>query len=125
MQFHTPMRMTRNTISPMCSNSSQIPLQSISMVQISLDINVELNNIHEWLRINKLSLNVKKTKFVFFCYRQRNIDDLIIDLQINSETIKRVTGFNIPRLTLNENLNWNDHIQNLSDNMFSHPWCHV
>ena len=100
-----------NMISPMCSFSSQISLQSISMVQLSHNINVELNNIHEWLSINKLSLNVKKTKFMIFHYRQRNIDDLIFDFQINSETIERVTEFNFLGLTLDENLNWNAHIQ--------------
>ena len=65
------------------------------MVQLSHNINVELNNIHEWLSINKLSLSVRKTKFMIFHYRLRNIDDLILDLQINSETIERVTEFNL------------------------------
>ena len=103
-----------NMISPMCSFSSQIPLQSISMVQLSLNINVELNKIHEWLSINKLSLNFKKTKFMIFHYRQRNID-LILDLQINSETIERITEFDFLGLTLDENLNWNAHIQKVSN----------
>ena len=58
-----------NTISPMCSFSSQIQLQSISVVQLSHNSNVELNIIHEWLSINKLSLSVKKTKFMIFHYR--------------------------------------------------------
>ena len=55
------------------------------MTQLSHNINVELNNIQEWLSINKFSLNVKKTKFMMFYYRQRNIDNLILDLQISSE----------------------------------------
>ena len=69
-----------NMISPICSFSSQIAQQSISMAQISHNINVELNNIQEWLGINKLSVNVKKTKLIIFHYRQRNIDNLILDL---------------------------------------------
>ena len=32
---------------------------------------------------------------MIFHYRLRNIDDLILDLQINSETIERVTEFNL------------------------------
>ena len=39
---------------------------------------------------------------MIFHYRQRNIDDLILDLQINSETIERVTEFNFLGLTLDE-----------------------
>ena len=52
---------------------------------------------------------------MIFHYRQRNIDDLILDLQINSETIERVTEFNFLGLTLDENLNWNAHIQKVSN----------
>ena len=76
-----------NMISPICSFSPQIPLPYISMVQLSHNTNVELNNIHECLSINKLSLIVKKTKFMIFHYRQQSMDDLFLDLQINSEKI--------------------------------------
>ena len=107
-----------NMISPMCSFSSQIALQSISMTQLSHNINVELNNIQEWLSINKLSLNVKKTKFMIFHYRQRNIDNLILDLQNSSEKIERVAEFNFLGLTVDENLNWNAQIQKVSNKIF-------
>ena len=81
------------------------------MTQLSHNINMELNNIQEWLSINKLSLNVKKTKFMIFHYRQRNIDNLILDLQISSEKKERVAEFNFLGITVDENLNWNAHIQ--------------
>ena len=55
-----------NMISPVCSFSSQIALQSFSTTRLSHNINMELNNIQEWLSINKLSLNVKKTKLMIF-----------------------------------------------------------
>ena len=64
--------------------------------------------------MNKLSLNVEKTKFLIFHYRQWNIDNLIHDLQINSERIEHVTGLNFLWLTLDENLNWNAYIQKVS-----------
>ena len=31
-----------------------------------IDINNELSNVHNWLTVNKLSLSVKKTKYVLF-----------------------------------------------------------
>ena len=57
-----------------------------------ININVELNNIKELVS----TLNFKKVKFMIFHYRQRNIDNLIPDLQINSETIERLYE-NVPR----------------------------
>ena len=63
-----------NMISLMRSFSSQIALQSISMTQLSHNINAKLN--------------VKKTKFMIFHHRQRNIDNLILDLQSYLQFLK-------------------------------------
>ena len=42
---------------------------------ISTSINSGLNKIADWLAVNKLSFNVKKTKFMIFHYRQRVITE--------------------------------------------------
>ena len=52
-------------------------------MQLSANINKELKNIQIWLEINKLSLNVKKTKFMIFHLKQRNIENLIPQLKLN------------------------------------------
>ena len=52
-----------------------------------------------------------------FHYLQQNIDNLILDLQINSETRECVSDVNFLGLTLDENLIWNVHIQKLSNNI--------
>ena len=81
----------------------------------SEQINIELSNIQEWLNINKLSLNVKKTKFMIFHHYQRNINNIIPTLKINSETIENVSEFNFLGLTIDEHLNWKPHIQKISN----------
>ena len=40
--------------------------------ELSLKINNELLKIINWLRANKLSLNVKKTKYMQFRFSQKN-----------------------------------------------------
>ena len=58
-----------NLISNTCSfknNSSQNNID-----QISLNINVELGKISDWMSANKLSLNTSKSKFIIFSYRQK------------------------------------------------------
>ena len=37
-------------------------------------INWEIDEIYKWMCINKLSINIKKTKFMLFRYPQRKID---------------------------------------------------
>ena len=43
--------------------------------QISLNINVELGKISDWMSANKLSLNTSKSKFIIFSYRQKKDGD--------------------------------------------------
>ena len=104
-----------NLLSPLCSFSTSTSLKDIQTEQLSENINKELGNILEWLNTNKLSLNVKKTKFMIFHYRQRKKDNLIPNLKINSEPIERVTEFNFLGLTIDEHLNWSPHIQKVSN----------
>ena len=84
--------------------------------QISTSINSELNKIADWLAVNKLSLNVQKTKFMIFHYRQRVITENDIPcLVINNTIIERVTEFNFLGLTVNEYMNWNSHVQKIAN----------
>ena len=46
-------------------------LEDFDPVTIERDINSELENINVWLKLNKLSLNVKKTKSVIFNRKQK------------------------------------------------------
>ena len=81
-----------NWTSTLCSFDVNIDSNSNSL-QLSTNINKELKNIQIWLEINKLSLNVKKTKFMIFHHKQRNIEHLIPQLNLNEQIIERVTDF--------------------------------
>ena len=74
-------------------------------------INTELAKVNDWLAVNKLSLNVKKTKF------STNVKKTSLDfsprLTISGTNIERVKDINF-LLVLNENLSWNSHIEFIS-----------
>ena len=77
---------------------------------VSSQINSELLNISDWLKVNNLSLNVDKTKYMIFHNYQRVIaNEDIPDLQINDKKIERVSCFNFLGLTINEFMNWSSH----------------
>ena len=44
--------------------------------------------LEEWLNINKLILNVSKTKFMMFHHTQRAIDNLVPKIRISDEQIE-------------------------------------
>ena len=104
-----------NLISTLGFCDSTLPINNASIERVAEQINIELSNIQEWLNINKLSLNVKKTKFMIFHHYQRNIKNIIPTLKINSETIENVNEFYFLGLTIDEHLNWKPHIQKISN----------
>ena len=79
---------------------------------ISLDINLELDKVNIWLKVNKLSLNIGKTKFMLFYKPQKQIN--IPCLKIENTEIDCVDEFNFLGLYLDKHINWNKHTQIVS-----------
>lgn len=76
-------------------------------------VNNELELISDWFIANKLSLNVKKTKYIFFC-KNSKLDNLPLKLpalKVNNVDVKRVADTNFLGIIINETLNWNTHIK--------------
>ena len=99
-----------NLTSTLCSFDVNID-NNCNKMQLSANINKELKNIQIWLDINKLSLNVKKTKFMIFPHKQRNIENLSPQLKLN----EWVTEFNFLGLTIDQHLTWNEYVQKISN----------
>ncbi len=78
-------------------------------------INAELMLANDWLKLKKLSLNVRKSKYIIFHTRMKKVDSL--HLIINGTLIERVSDFTFLGLTLNENLNWKGHLNKISNNI--------
>ena len=75
-------------------------------------INMELEKIITWLKLNKLSLNISKSKFCIFHKVQCKIS--IPEIQIENTVISNTKVVDFLGFILYENLNWNDHIDKLS-----------
>ncbi len=82
-------------------------------IDISTTLNNELSNISNWLRCNKLSLNVDKSKYIIFHKPQKRVKSL--QLTMNNGVIERVSNFDFLGLTLNEHLNWKSHIDKIAN----------
>ena len=78
----------------------------------------EINKVADWLTVNKLTLNVNKTKFKVFHYHQRTLGQADIPtLKINGSDIKRVSEFYFSGLPINELMTWNSHSKTVSNKM--------
>ena len=87
------------------------PLEDLNRFTVD-KINRELDNVVEWLNINKLSINVKKCKFMIFRMPQKKI--VLPTLTIDKQIIECVEKFNFLGIIIHQNLKWEPHIKEIS-----------
>ena len=85
-------------------------------------INIELNNLNNWINSNKLTLNFKKSHYIIFS-RKLNLNSNIPTLKINNNVIERVHNTNFLGLTLQDNLSWELHIKSITNKI--NKYCSV
>ena len=76
--------------------------------EIQNSIVKELKNIFKWLDVNKLCLNVTKSKFMIFQMPQKKVPQL--SFNIDGLQIDQVYEFNFLGLIIDANLNWKAHL---------------
>ena len=75
-------------------------------------INIELQNLNQWLQANRLSLNIAKTEFMIIISRQKQLTNTnnLINIKIENNRIKRVASAKSLGVTVDERLSWDKHI---------------
>ncbi|XP_065664405.1 uncharacterized protein LOC136086066 [Hydra vulgaris] len=77
-----------------------------------LTVNKELDNLTQWFKANKLSLNITKTKYTLFhrVHKKENIPLKLPNLFIDKNIIKREISSKFLGVILDENVTWREHI---------------
>ena len=73
-------------------------------------VNHEMSKLHMWFNINKLSLNLLKTKFILFGKRGLNKS---INLNVDDTMIERVNEHKILGVTVDCLLTWKPHVKQI------------
>ena len=71
---------------------------------LSKNINFELTRINEWLALNKLNLNINKTKYIIFHFPQRNMALFNLELTLCGQHIECVRQFVFLGITIHYTL---------------------
>ena len=82
-----------------------------NVIEIQEAIVAELQKVFKWLKLNILSLNVAKSKFMLFHMPQKVVPEL--SFTINDMVIDHVKEFTFLGLILDSNLNWNAHLNSI------------
>lgn len=75
-------------------------------------INLELSHVHNWLKLNKLSLNITKTKAMIFHTTQRQA--IYPSIYLDNTKIDFVNKFNFLGLMIDEHLTFKPHMNMIS-----------
>ena len=73
----------------------------------------ELSKISNWMRVNKLSINIDKTKYMIFHSPRQKIPSNI-KLYLDNEEIEQVDNIKYLGIIFDNNLNWKCHLSTLS-----------
>ena len=104
----------------MFADDTSITLSAKTVADLKLAVTSELNNLTCWLKANKLSLNVAKTELMIIGSRQRlNAQCEEIDISIDDRTIKRVDHTKSLGLTIDAQLSWSKHVDEISKKVSS------
>ena len=76
-----------------------------------------MKQIMTWFETNKLSLSIGKSNFILFHGRNKNPKNQITAIDIGDESILRTYSAKYIGLTLDENLSWDAHIDDVCNNL--------
>ena len=80
-------------------------------------LNSELEKISQWFKANKLSINIKKTKFTLF-HKNSSKDDIPVKLpalMVGSNNIERTSSIKFLGVMLEEHISWIDHVRTVEN----------
>ena len=79
--------------------------------ELCLDISVELGKVSEWLRANRLSLNIDKTSFILFTHA--HIERNYVSVSVGNHIIDQVNDIRFLGIQLDSRLNFNEQVNKL------------
>ena len=86
-------------------------------------INDELHKVWDWLVANRLSFNIKKTKYMIFHTYQKYTDYPTWNVTLNRNVLERVDTFNCIGVKIDKHPSWKAHVE-MSSNKIS-KYCGI
>ena len=80
----------------------------------TLKVNKDLDDVQKWLKSNKLTLNVKKTKYMIIGshYRLRHLNG-DLNVTVNSQQLTRVTNYRYLGIEVDKALGWQSQVDTI------------
>ena len=94
------------------ADDAVLTLSHESPKHLEKKFNAEMKKLYQWFTANKLTLNMKKTKFMLFSKKRKTkIKEKKFKININNYGIKQVSEMKYLGVILDNKLNWHNHVQ--------------
>ena len=102
----------RNTLPFLFADDTNLFISGTDLTQIEEMLNLELREISLWLKVNKLSLNVKKTHYMLFTNKRSHKPSICVN--IDGHPIDEVQYTRFLGIYIDNKLNWKKYIAYIS-----------
>ena len=95
------------------ADDTNIYYESSNLKELEITINKELKWLNQWLSVNRLALNIKKTNYIIFHPKNKLIKETIT-LTINKKAIDEKKYVKYLGILIDSSLSWKFHIDNVT-----------
>ena len=98
------------------SHSFNYKLESLNL---HITLNRELNKVYDWILVNKININIDKTKYILFNYK---INKRISAFYIANSAVNRINDFKLLGVIFDENLKFDEYANHVSIVSYLKRW---
>ena len=95
------------------ANDTDLLYRSKSIKKLNKFVNFDLKNLSNYLNVNKISLNVRKTELIIFKPKMKKVD-FDLKLKLNGKRICPTKSAKYLGIKIGERLTWNEHINDIA-----------
>ena len=88
--------------------------------KVPKEVEDDVNKISEWLKVNKLSANIKKTHFIVFT--NKNASKPILNISIDGHKIDETDHTKFRGVFIDNKLTWKNHISHITGKLRRGYW---
>ena len=105
----------------MYADDTSISIAASSLSELETLVNSELSNLHDWLKANRLSLNIVKTELMVKGSRQRLANTVThsFKIQIEEQAIARVCDTKSLGIYIDQHLLWSKQVNEIAKSISS------
>ena len=102
------------------ADDAVLTLSNKCLKTLNTSVNCELGKIDDWMKINKLTINYDKTKFMIITQKKKKTQS---EVKIEKNTIEEVSQIKYLGVFFDEKLSWKKHIQYIYSKLSSGSWA--